>query len=516
MSAPTTPSIPSIELHRAPAASIEADAVIVGVVKRDDELALLGGAATVDSALSGGLLTTLKALGFKAKADEVSLLPTGGSMTAPVVAAVGVGKEEPDNEALRRAAGSAVRQLAGKAERVAIAMSPATTSTEAAHDIAAEVGALAEGALLGAYTYDRYRSGSDDRPKPVSAITILTEAADQEPVNAGLRRAQTVARAVYRARDWVNTAPADLYPGSFADAAQEAAASAGVTVEVLDEQALADRGYGGNQGVGQGSSRPPRLVRLHYRPDNPKRRIAFVGKGITFDTGGISLKPHNSMVTMKCDMAGAASVIAATIAIAELGLPVEIIGYAAMAENMPSGTAQRPSDVLTIYGGKTVEVLNTDAEGRLVMADAIVRAGEDEPDLIVDVATLTGACMVALGLRTFGIMSSDDELSRQIGEVAARVGEDGWPLPIPEGMREGLESKVADLANISGDRYGGALVAAAFLREFVPDGVRWAHLDIAGPAFNEKGPRGYTPAGGTGCGVRTLVGLAETAAAGDL
>ena len=269
-----------------------------------------------------------------------------------------------------------------------------------------------------------------------------------------------------------------------------------LTVEVLDKKALTTAGYGGIVGVGQGSERPPRLVRVTYRPARAKKHLAFVGKGITFDTGGISLKPSDSMITMKSDMSGAAAVLAATVAIAELGLPVAVTAYAPMAENMPSGSAQRPSDVLTIYGGKTVEVLNTDAEGRLVLADAIVRAGEDNPDVIVDVATLTGACMVALGSRVFGIMAGDEEFANQVRQIAHRAGEDGWPLPIPEGTRERLESKVADLANIATQRLGGALVAAGFLQEFVADGIRWAHLDIAGPSYNDGAPWGYTPTGG--------------------
>jgi leucyl aminopeptidase len=505
---------PTIAVRKASAVTVKVDAVVIGVAPADGgAVALIAGADGIDDALGGSLVQTLRALGAKGKADEVTLVPSGGAVAAPVIAAVGLGKDRNvDNdaalEALRRAAGAAVRRLTGKAGTVAFALTA---------DDAADIGAVAEGALLGAYSYERYRSTQGgDRPTPIATLTILTEKSRDKAVKNALTRAQSVARAVNLTRSWVNAAPSDLYPAAFADQAKAEAKKAKLAVEVLDQKALTTGGFGGIIGVGQGSERPPRLVRLSYRPARAKKHLAFVGKGITFDTGGISLKPADSMVTMKCDMGGAAAVLAATTAIAELGLPVAVTAYAPMAENMPSGSAQRPSDVLTMYGGKTVEVLNTDAEGRLVLADAIVRAGEDKPDLIVDVATLTGACMVALGARTFGIMANDDELATNVRAIAARVGEDGWPLPIPEGTRERLESKVADLANIATQRLGGALVAGAFLQDFVADGIAWAHLDIAGPSFNEGGPFGYTPSGGTGSAVRTLIGLAEAAAEGEL
>jgi leucyl aminopeptidase len=277
---------------------------------------------------------------------------------------------------------------------------------------------------------------------------------------------------------------------------------------------LAERAYGGIIGVGKGSVNPPRLVRLAYRHPEATRTVAFVGKGITFDSGGLSLKPSESMITMKSDMAGAAAVLGALKAISVLRPAANVIGYLPLAENMPSGTAQRPSDVLTTYGGKTVEVLNTDAEGRLVLVDGIARAAEDNPDLIVDIATLTGAQIVALGSRTAGVMSDDDAVREAVTAAAGRAGETVWPMPMPEELRKGLDSAVADIANISGDRWGGMLVAAVFLKEFVPEGVRWAHIDIAGPSFNEREAYGYTPKGGTGAGTRTLVQIAEDVAAG--
>jgi leucyl aminopeptidase len=265
-----------------------------------------------------------------------------------------------------------------------------------------------------------------------------------------------------------------------------------------------------------GSAHPPRLVRLEYTHPDAASTVVLAGKGITFDSGGLSLKPSKAMETMKADMGGAAAVLGALQAIAALGPAVNVVGYMPLAENMPGGGAQRPSDVITIHGGKTVEVLNTDAEGRLVLADALARAGADAPSLLVDVATLTGAQTVALGNRTAGVMASDDSLAAQVADSARRAGEAMWPMPLPEDLRKGLESNVADIANVSPERSGGMLVAGLFLREFVPAGVRWAHLDIAGPAFNEGAAYGYIPKGGTGAAVRTLVQIAADVAEGRL
>ncbi len=498
---------PSISVRKASAPSVKVDALVVGVAPGDQEVTLDSGARELDKAFGGRLASTLTALGAKGKAEEVTLLPSPAGVDAAVVAAVGLGGAEPAAEALRRAAGAVVRRLAGKADTVAFAVGDGSADS---------VGALAEGALLGSYAFDRYRTNADKRPAPISAVTVLTGKAREKAVKTAVTRAEAVAAAVNLTRDWVNTAPSDLYPEVFADEAKAAGKRAGLTVEVLDRKAMVAKGYGGTLGVGQGSEREPRVVRLSYKPARAKKHLVFVGKGITFDTGGISLKPNEGMLTMKSDMAGAAAVLAAVTAVADLQLPVAVTAWAPMAENMPSGSAQRPSDVLTMYGGKTVEVLNTDAEGRLVLADAIARASEDNPDVIVDVATLTGACMVALGGRTFGIMGNDEDFNSFLRRTASHAGEDGWPLPIPEGTRESLDSKVADLANVARGRLGGALVAASFLNEFVGEGIRWAHLDIAGPSYNDTAPWGYTPVGGTGSSVRTLVGLAEAAAAGEL
>jgi leucyl aminopeptidase len=512
---------------------VPADAIVVGVVRGPDGPRPAPGAEDVDDALGGKLAETLAALGATGDAEEVTRIASGGHLTAPLIAAVGLGtpngsvpNDGPahfDGEALRRASGAAVRALvAGKARQIALAL-------PVRHDAEAE--AVALGGLLGGYVFGRYRNGGKE---PDTELILLGQgtaghgAADHgtaaedgaaEDGNAGgegTARARVLATAISLVRDLVNTSPSDLYPATLAAEAQRVAGAAGLGIEVLDEKALAEGGYGGIVGVGQGSVHPPRLVRLAYTHPDAAKTVVFAGKGITFDSGGLSLKPPKSMEAMKSDMGGAAAVLAAVAAIAELAPAVNVIGYLPLAENMPSGTAQRPSDVITIYGGGTVEVLNTDAEGRLVLADALARSGEDSPDLLVDVATLTGAQLVALGPRIMGVMANDDEVRDGIVDAARRAGEAAWPMPLPEELRKGLDSTVADIANVAAERNGGMLVGGLFLREFVPDGVRWAHLDIAGPAFHEGDPYGYTPKGGTGAAVRSLVQVALDVADGRL
>ena len=492
----------------------EADVLVIGVLQTPDGPSVAPGADGVDEALGGTLADALTALGATGELEELVKIPGGGKLPAPVILAVGLGAppadgESYDAEKLRRAAGTALRDVSGnklsvrekgpEGKSVAVAL-PAQT--------AAEAEAVAVGALLGAYSFRRYRATQ----APDLAVTLLTS----DDNAAAVDRGKVIATAVNLTRDLINTAPIDLPPAALAAEAERVAAGKGVTVEVLDETELKAGGYGGILAVGQGSSRPPRLVRLQYTHPEATKTVAFVGKGITFDSGGLSLKPPKSMETMKCDMSGAAAVLAATVAIAELGIAVNVVGYMPLAENMPGGAAQRPSDIITIYGGKTVEVLNTDAEGRLVLADGLARSGADHPDLLVDIATLTGAATVALGRRTVGVMGSTEPVAAEVAAVMREAGEPAWAMPLPEELRKGLDSPVADLANVSADRNGGMLVAGLFLREFVPDGVAWAHLDIAGPAFNESAAYGYTPKGGTGAAVRALVRIAEETAANRL
>jgi len=504
--------VTAINLSSDTPSELKADALVVGVARGPqgaDDLVLLPGADDVDQAMKGKLVEILRSLGATGAVDETVRLASLGATKAPVVVAVGVGAAEGgrrpvyDAERLRRAAGAGARALAGT-RSIGVALPVGDLDALAA---------VAEGALLGAYSFGRYRTG--EHKPPVETIAVATSLRRDKAAKSVVARAEVLADAVHLARDLVNTPPSDLRPTDFAVHAKDAAALDGLEVEILDEKALKKGGYGGILGVGQGSTSPPRLVRISWRPDGAAKHVALVGKGVTFDSGGLSLKPADGMITMKCDMSGAAAVIAAVRAVARLGLRVNVTAWAPMVENMPSGTAQRPSDVLTMYGGKTVEVLNTDAEGRLILADALVRAAEDSPDLLIDVATLTGAAVVALGHRTSGIMSNDDSLHEKVHDAATRAGEAMWPMPLPQELRKSLDSAVADIANI-GDRWGGMLVAGLFLKEFVPDGMPWVHLDIAGPAFNDGEPYGYTPKGGTGAGVRALVQLVEDVAAGKL
>jgi leucyl aminopeptidase len=497
--------VSTITLSKSDAAGVKTDAVVIGVVKLGGAVTLPAGTESLNAAYGGKLVEVLSGLGATGKSGEVTKVPGPKTGKSANLIAVGLGEAHDGalkTEDLRAAAGTGVR-AAKTSQSVAFALPTPDADC---------VRAIAEGALLGRYAFTAYKSseGSTDSP---GNLTVLTDLARTKEAKAALERAEVVADAVHQVRDWVNTPPSDLNPADFAANALKLGKEYGVKVEVLDEKALANGGYGGILGVGQGSTNPPRLVRLSYAPKKAVTHLGFVGKGITFDSGGLSLKTASGMISMKSDMAGAAAVIGATIAIARLGLPVQVTAYAAMAENMPSGSAARPSDVLTMYGGKTVEVLNTDAEGRLVLGDALVRASEDQPDLIVDVATLTGACVVALGTKVAGAFANTDTARDRVVDAAIAAGEAMWPLPIPSEMLEKLRShsKVADLANITGEPWGGALAAAAFLGDFVADGIDWVHLDVAGPAFNEGSPSGYTPAGGTGYAVRTLVELAASA-----
>ncbi|MFT3971843.1 MAG: leucyl aminopeptidase [Micropruina sp.] len=492
-------SLPALTL--ATSCPRDADVVIFGVAESAGEPVPVGVPDDIErrtAKLYGRpLLAVARELGVEATPGSTVTLagPDGVRLVA-----VGLGETDVTPEQIRRAAGNGVRAAAGLAGergmRIALCLDAVEPEV---------VRGAAEGALLGAYRFVKL-SGKDAKD-PIASLTVVSSSAKPEARRA-VEAAKTVAAAVCLARDWVNTPANQLYPESFADAAKNAAKGTRIDVEILDDKALERGGYGGLTAVGGGSSRGPRLVRFDYAPRGAKAHLALIGKGITFDTGGLNLKPADGMYTMKCDMAGAAAVLAATRAIAQLGLKVRVTTYAAMAENMPSGTAYRPSDVLTMYGGTTVENVNSDAEGRLVMADALARATEDSPDLIIDVATLTGACMVALGERVAGLMASNDEAADYVLDAAESAGEAFWQLPIPEGTRKKLESKVADLRS-GGNRYGGALSAAAFLQHFVAE-IPWAHLDIAGPAFNDEGPYDYVPTGGTGVAVRTLVALAQS------
>ncbi|ORB69485.1 leucyl aminopeptidase [Mycobacterium scrofulaceum] len=491
-----------------PKRGVGSSVLIVPVVSTGDEdrpgATIADGESLLPAEAVADIEAGLRALDATGGSEQVHRLVVP-SLPVSSVLAIGLGKPRPEwpADTIRRAAGVAARSL-GTAETVLTTLAglPGVDVCSAA----------VEGLILGSYRFTEFRSGKTaPKDKGLRKITVLSTAKDAKAASA---HGAAVATAVATARDFVNTPPSHLFPAEFAKRARSLGEAVGLEVEVLDEKALQKAGYGGVIGVGQGSSRPPRLVRLTHRGSKlakkPKqaKKVALVGKGVTFDTGGISIKPAASMHHMTSDMGGAAAVVATVTLAAQLGLPIDVIATVPMAENMPSGTAQRPGDVLTQYGGITVEVQNTDAEGRLILADAIVRACEDNPDYLIETSTLTGAQTVALGARIPGVMGSD-EFRDRVAAVSQRVGENGWPMPLPDELKDDLKSTVADLSNISGQRFAGMLVAGVFLREFVADGVSWAHIDVAGPAFNTGSPWGYTPKGGTGVPTRTMFAVLE-------
>jgi leucyl aminopeptidase len=494
-------AVPVLSISSSDPSSTEAEVLVLGVHKTPDgpRLAVEGDAFPSVAAALGGIAAT-------GAADEVRRLPALDGSTASI-ALVGLGSGPLTTDSLRYAAGSAARQLTG-IERLALAL-PVGTDAEAL--------AVLEGAAIGAYAYTGYRVSTIGTTKtPADDIVVHVP----ESLNVGdevVERASVVAAAIHTVRDLVNTPPSDLYPETLAAAAVDVAHGLPLDVEVFDEAALEAGGFGGILAVGRGSVRPPRLVVVRYNPAGATRHLALVGKGITFDSGGLSLKPPAGMVGMKYDMTGAVTALAVTVAAAKLALPVRITAWLCIAENMPSGAATRPNDVLRMRGGTTVEVLNTDAEGRLVLADGIVAASEEEPDAIVDVATLTGAARVAMGERYAPVMG-DDEMVKRVIAAGAAVGEVVWHMPLPPELRSVLDSDVADIANAKvGNTSGGMLVAAHFLKTFVGSTgegdekrtIPWAHLDIAGVANNPGSPHGGIGKGPTGTTVRTLLRFAE-------
>ncbi|UYO98559.1 leucyl aminopeptidase [Microbacterium sp. M28] len=452
-----------------------------------------------------GLAEALDGIGFTGSANAFARvhLPEVSSVPLAVVSA----GAPATSSSVRDAAGTAARTLTGFA----------TVSIGLAEDLTRFAAAAVEGAVYGGYRFDGYRSESGKNR--ADAIIVHGETL----TDADIARAQTLGDAMALVKDLVAVPAQWQSPDDLARSAVESVEGTGISVEVLDETALAEQGFGGILGVGQGSDRPPRLVRLDYSPADAGRHIALVGKGITFDTGGLSLKPAASMVGMKFDMAGSATVLAAIRAIAALRLPVRVTAWMCIADNMPSGRATRPGDVLRMLDGTTVEVLNTDAEGRLVLADGLVAASRENPDVIIDVATLTGAILVALGHRHTGVMGSDDAVAQYL-EAASSVDEPAWALPLPEYMAESLQSPIADMINANmSDRAGGSMFAGLFLQRFIgrvgegEDAPRipWVHLDIAGSSEHNGAPYGFVDKGPTAATVRSLVAFAEATAGSE-
>ena len=482
-------SFPDLEYRTTPVRESDADLLLLALPPLDAE-------ESPDLTDWPGLRDALLGVGFTGAAG-VWVRVYAPETTSIPLAVVGTGTAA-DAAALRDAVGGAIRALTGF-ETVAVAAPFADPALWTA---------AAEGAALGGYRFDGYKS---EAPKPRAARVVVHGTA--EPDDAALKLIVETAASVALVKDLVNVPAEWLGPADVAQRAADAVSGLPVTVEVLDEQALREQGFGGILGVGQGSDRPPRLVRLEYAPQGATRHVALVGKGITFDTGGLSLKPAASMVGMKYDMAGAATVLAVLRAAASVDAPVKVTAWLCLADNMPSGRATRPGDVLRLLDGTTVEVLNTDAEGRLVLADGLVAASRENPDVIVDVATLTGAILIALGTRHTGVMGDDDAVAAYLS-AAAEAGEPAWQLPLPRHMVEELDSPIADLQNAKiGDPAGGSLFAGLFLRHFVgrtgdeADAPRipWVHLDIAGSGTHKGAPYGYTDKGPTGATVRSLV-----------
>ena len=468
------------ELHISQDLSLSTNIALIA--SKDGENITLSTSIT-DEAFLSGVTSALKTLGAKLAPLSVTkiLNPADSSKLVLIIG----GSEAEGDEKLREAAGAAVRTSTGLDELTL------------AFDVDGEtIGAVYEGAALGAYVFNAYK---DVKETPAASVYIHTQA----PVSDELvTRAQVIAEATNRVRDLVNITPNYLNPVSFADLAKEEAEAAGVDVKVYDEKDLEAEKLNGLLQVGRGSASAPRMVRLEWNPEGAQGFTALVGKGITFDSGGYSLKPAGSMVEMKTDMTGAATIMEAVIVAAKLGIKRRVVAWMCLAENLVSGTAGRPDDVFTYRNGISVEVNNTDAEGRLVMADGLIIGVEEEPDEIIDIATLTGAQMVALGERITGIMGSP-EVRDGLVAASAEIGEASWAMPLPAELRSSLDSDIADMKN-SGARNGGMLVAGLFLKEFVGE-TPWAHIDIAGPSFNRTAAYGYTPKGATGVMLRTLV-----------
>ena len=465
------------------------DALVVGVFSDRD----------APEPLDAGFLT---AQGFTRSVGEVIVVRTLSDAGPPVVVAVGLGDSGEATVATYRRAGAALAGASTHHKRVATTL---LADLPEGLDVADAARALAEGVVLAGYRFTAYKSD----PKPVALERVVVVDDGGRTTTAALTAGQAVADAVCVARDLFNEPGGTLTPSVFAERAVNLGRDHGFAVRVRDERAIKRARLGGLLGVNRGSVEPARFVELSWAPARSRATVALVGKGITFDSGGLSLKSTEGMKTMKGDMGGAAAVLATFCALTVVKPQVKVLGYIPLTDNMPDGDATRIGDVLHIRNGTTVEVLNTDAEGRLVLADALVMASDARPAAIVDIATLTGACKVALGDRIAGLMGNDDELIDKVRAAADAAGEMVWHLPLPDHMRSKLDSEVADLKNVAGGRDGGALVAGLFLREFVAAGIPWAHLDIAGPAESSEND-GELRKGGTGFGVRTMLRLLES------
>ena len=483
-------------------ADVETDWLVLGIWEQET----LDTTALALDATLGGVLGRLHQRGdITGKAKEMTPILDPGGVRAKRVLAVGLGpKEKIDFAGLAGSFAAVARSLTGKAyQRVALLVPGQVPGLEPE----AVARALGVGFQHGSEGPGLHKS-KPERFAPTELWLVPGLGQEAGPIDEGTRRADVEGRAVSLARTLVNSPPCDLYPETFADRARNVAQKTGLECLVYDEHQLQAERMHALLAVARGSERPPRLVLLRHRLGGTGKTLGLVGKGVTFDSGGLSLKTNDQMVDMKCDMAGAAAVLGAMQAAAELKLPVNLLGVMPLVENLPGGRAMKLGDVLHTRNGKTIEVLNTDAEGRLILADALAYAVDQKVAHLVDLATLTGACMVALGMDVAGLMSNHEAWSRRVLAAASAVGEQAWPLPMFPQYRDLIKSDVADMKNTGGSRYGGAITAAKLLEEFVGD-VPWVHLDIAGPAWADH-DCATRDAGGTGCFVRTLIELART------
>ncbi|MDQ3752559.1 MAG: leucyl aminopeptidase [Actinomycetota bacterium] len=470
---------------------VACDTLVVGAHGSGEGPRLKGPGRAADEAMDGRLGRHLEAIGFQAGPGKVVLVPTHGAIAAPVVAVAGLGPEsEAQKSRVRRAAAACARSL-GHASMLA-----STLHTDGPEGSAA---AAAEGYLLGAYRFTPHKTSPAEIK--LSRVLFLGAQADEVARGAVYGSATTLAR------DLINEPPSLLTPEVLAARAVEIATSGGYTSKVWDVDALKADGFEGILSVGRGSARPPRLIRLDYEPHEPRAKVAIVGKGVTFDSGGLSLKDARNMETMKTDMSGAAAVLGAMSALADLQPQVHVIALIPATENMPGEDAMKPGDVINHYGGITSEVLNTDAEGRLILADVLSYASEQGVDAIVDVATLTGAIVVALGGKCTGLFSNDDSVAQQLQVASEEEGERIWRMPLFDDYTSELESEVADIKHIGG-RGGSSILAALFLRKFVGKDIPWAHLDIAGTARSDSASD-ESSKGGTGVATRSLLAWIE-------
>ena len=476
------------------------DAVVLGIFESD--IALDGAPQLADAATNGAISELFESGDFKGEFKQTSLLYTRGAIAPPRIGLVGLGKSDAFNlEKARQAAGKiaqSIRDLGAKTFAIPL---PSDTPSEM-------IQAVVEGSLLGLYEFNLHKTQNRDKIKALEAITfIIDDGASLAIVEQSIKVGETIAKGAILARDLSNQPSNYMTPTMLAEKAQTIADNTGLKCEIFEPAQLKEKGFGALVGVAQGSREEPRFIILEHIPDGDAQdTVVFVGKGITFDSGGLSLKPSRGMDEMKHDMSGAAAVLGAMQAIGRLGPNLHVVGLIAATENLPSGTAQKPGDVVKSYAGKTIEILNTDAEGRLVLADALGYAAKYEPKAVIDLATLTGAVITALGHFAAGLLGTDDNLIENIKAAADKTHERVWQLPLWEDYDEGIKSHVADVQNI-GDGTAGTIAGAVFLKKFA-DGYPWAHLDIAGTAWGVEGSS-YIPKGASGYGVRLLVQFAR-------